>query len=537
MRDEAFNENIYVPVGARTLPETRQEMSHADAPNYRGSRTDAYNTPLTELRQIQDLMGLIQGTGSFSPTALYAVRRAAANSPHVRGWLNLAKSQVVGREGVLPLFSGIADESHRRAVQSLWEEFAEEPVMSADRDLVSALEGTVQSLVTDGRVFWLVRYSDAYPQGIAIHPLPRELFMEFAENEAEGVARGVRYDGAGRITGYLFNKDYNDVVKMNRLFGTRINGVTSNQFASGNEAIVIPAANLLVVQQPERHDTYNPDTSPILPLLQMDARVRLIDEASFESADAAGRINLIIERAKEAFGNKEAEDAFMRAIPKQLEKNGVLFLPKGHAAKTHSPQYPNTNIEAMQVRHMKAAASAAGVDFPSYSNNAGEANFASLRVFNARTRDNWQRMQDALVKKMVRPLFRLWVAFQTLPTRPLSRVLGVRGRAVARNVKFRTRCFDWHDPAKEAAAQSVALSNRVASPQEVMRQRGRDPVEVEAEWMEAIQQAGRLLGVDVNKPEGRQAAIDFWSVKASVVVQSGGETDRQPEPANSGENR
>ena len=56
----------------------------------------------------------------------------------------------------------------------------------------------------------------------------------------------------------------------------------------------------------------------------------------------------------------------------------------------------------MQIRHQRAAASSAGVDYPTFANEPGDANFGSLRAFAINTRDNWKRDQDILESKMMK---------------------------------------------------------------------------------------------------------------------------------------
>ena len=538
MREQAANMNsgLWVPAGAADVvapnkyaPQEYRQMTNRSAP---GRDNEIGGTIEDQLTEVNRLLKTHNGNGFFSPSAIYTIRKAAANSPYVRGFLKLAKSQVVGRTGINPTFDSVVSKGQREVLRALWDEFASDPTVMGDRDLVDALEGTQSSLLTDGMVFWTVRYSSEYPHQLAIHPIPRELFMDYADGAEKNTARGIRYSEAGRVLSYRFASNFRDLAEQNRFTGTTIFGNVPNQaYASGRASVEIPVGRMLVVHRPDRHASHNLDSSTILPLLQMDARNRLIDQAAFEAVNASSAITAFIQRDQTASGDAKTDAVLKDAMSPDSMKGGMVILPRGHSVVSHTPVFPNVNVNLMQEKHLRAGSASVGVDYPTFANDPGDANFGSLRAFAVMTRDGWERDQDVLTKKMMKPLLKMWISTGMLPGGVLARN-GVSRKAAteAMRSEFAVKQHDWFEPAKEAQALALLSQLGVISPQEIMRKRGRDPQAVVNDWVEfgsMLKKAGELKGEN----EGALVAA-----RAFITAMSGGQDPTDNEPSGAGDN-
>ena len=66
--------------------------------------------------------------------SLSAVRRHALRSPYAQSFLNLAKTKVIGAQGIRPTLTTIERMNQRAIVKSAWEDFAEDPTVRGDFD-------------------------------------------------------------------------------------------------------------------------------------------------------------------------------------------------------------------------------------------------------------------------------------------------------------------------------------------------------------------------------------------------------------------
>ena len=462
-----------------------------------GSRSQTYVGPVGLNDQTLDTIAGRWGlTGVGLASSIYAVRSIASKSKYAESFFKLLKSQVVGSMGIHPSFAGVTDRAvtssggnitrpgNRSRIRSLWKDFAESPCASGDRSLVDLQMGAIQSLLTDGMVFFFIRYHNDYPMGFALIPVGREYFAETLESKTENISRGIRFRESGVIDGYYFHKDSEDIAKQAALFdGNSYTTVVApvndsvNKVSSG-DAIFVPKDQIIVIHQPNRHDSWDGSVSPIITMLDSFQTVDGLDRRMASLLDMLAGVYAYLEKTEYAmqFEDADEEALTVKAARARAEDFAakIMELPMGAKLGQIRPNTPNADMTKYREEILRGGSASSGVDYASISSSPGDANFGSLRVFMDNSRDMFRIYQNVLESKMMVPLTRAWLSHVSQMGGPLSMV----SRAdIDRAMKTTYSKRGWKsvDPKKDAETKQILMSLGVTDPISVAAENGDDP--------------------------------------------------------------
>lgn len=152
-------------------------------------------------------------------------------------------------------------------------------------------------------------------------------------------------------------------------------------------------------------------------------------------------------------------------------------LPAGYDFKEFDPSYPHDQFEAFNKAILRGVSSGLGVSYNTMANDLEGVNFSSIRAGVLDERDEWTAIQEWFKDAVVRPIYEEWLEVALLA----GKLVMPNGSALpaAKLEKFKEhvwqmRRWAWVDPMKDIEAGALAIEKRLASPQQIAAQSGRD---------------------------------------------------------------
>lgn len=158
-----------------------------------------------------------------------------------------------------------------------------------------------------------------------------------------------------------------------------------------------------------------------------------------------------------------------------IDPGGFRELGPGQSLESFKPEHPTTQFEAFMKFVLKAVASGSEVSYHALANDLRDVNYSSLRAGEVEQRDVWHDLHEWLIEHLLTPVYEDWLLMSlTSGALPVKFTLLEKFK----NVKWQPRGFQWVDPRAEAISNSLSISNRIRSPQSIIRDLGDDPTEV-----------------------------------------------------------
>ena len=408
-------------------------------------------------------------------------REQAANNDFARKFLQMARQNIVGPRGVqLQARSvdpdGSLDTAANNAIEAAWREWSRAQNCDVTgRQSLRAMQGTaVQSAARDGEfMFRIVTGAGAGPWGISLQVLdPQRCRPDYDEVRLKGgafIRHGIEFNKYGRPVAYHFTTT--DAEKDDDAY----------QYG-GRSYVRIPADQMVHGFIPDMTGQKRgiPWTATALWRLQM--------LGGFEKA---ALVNARVSAAKggffewqEGYGpeSDEDEEIYMEAEPGAFQE-----LPAGVKFNPWNPQYPSGEFAPFHKAMLRGIASGLGVSYVNLANDLEGVNFSSIRQGTLDEREHWKEMQEWLIESMLEPVFAAWLPIALLSGRiAIDTPRGPRPLRPERIDKYRAvewqpRRWDWIDPNADVKAAVASKNNLLASPGQIIRDRGRDPAAV---WQE-----------------------------------------------------
>lgn len=218
--------------------------------------------------------------------------------------------------------------------------------------------------------------------------------------------------------------------------------------------------------------------------------------------------------ADDTEGEGASEQLVMDAEP------GVFrAIPQGYTFEKFDPNYPHALYAAFVKAVLRRVASGLGVSYNGLANDLEGVNFSSIRAGLLEERDMWKALQRWMVQALLAPTYSAW-----LPRAIVSGGLALPFDKLAKfdAAVWQGRRWDWVDPQKDVSANVTAAQNGLKSYSQIIRESGRDPIEVWAE-LEADRKRLGAMGVklDAATPAPAQPATQEETDDASGQQQSG----------------
>lgn len=152
-------------------------------------------------------------------------------------------------------------------------------------------------------------------------------------------------------------------------------------------------------------------------------------------------------------------------------------LPAGYDFKAFDPSYPHDQFDAFCKAALRGIASGIGVSYHGLANDLEGVNFSSIRAGVLDEREEWMAIQNWLIGALLTPVFEEWIEVALLAG--VIRLPNGAPLPAAKLDKFRQhvwqgRRWAWVDPKKDIEAAILSIQHRLASPQQIAAQAGRD---------------------------------------------------------------
>jgi lambda family phage portal protein len=181
----------------------------------------------------------------------------------------------------------------------------------------------------------------------------------------------------------------------------------------------------------------------------------------------------------------ENPEAYMP--PSESEPRELLMQPgmildnlrPGESLDIVSSNRPSTVLEPFRNGQLRAAASGLGLSYPSLSRDYN-ASYSAQRQDLVESNGHYRALSRRFINQFIRPVWQVFVA-----TALQSSVVNVPADLDPQTLddaEYQPPSLPWIDPQKEANGQSLRLENYLSSPQQLIRERGDNPVEILNQW-------------------------------------------------------
>ena len=355
------------------------------------------------------------------------------------------------------------------ALKKAWRDFMKHPDVTGELCGCEFEELIVRSWARDGEVFAqhvrdgaLFQWADPTLR-YAVELIEADLVPFDDTRVNREFIHGVRKNAWGRPTAYAIYKDHP---------GNTMAGVSFGNI----ETKTVPAELILHFKNAQRIRQTRGRTilAPIIDLL--------LDLSHYEDAErVAARINatqtITIERsspdptvANETTGVKEF----------RIGPANVWHLNSGESAKMFAPDRPNTNLEAFIHDQIRRAAAATNVSASTVSRNYN-GTYSSQRQELVESFRFYRTMRKKYYEKVLSALYRE-VVLAALERRQIP-IAGTDTDSLF-DADYRGPSLVWIDPQKEAKAAEILFDNGFESRQNIIRDKGGDPITVTRELLD-----------------------------------------------------
>lgn len=276
--------------------------------------------------------------------------------------------------------------------------------------------------------------------------------------------------------------------------------LTEVGFYAGSNRVRIPAGNMLHLYRQEFAGQVRgfPQASAAILDMNMSAGYR---EAELIAARVAACNMGVWERPANVGGKLNLDDSGKETgkATMDMEPGKFAIAPKGWTMKPLTPSHPGVNVAAFLKSIQRAEANGFDVAYNDFANDLEGVSFSSIRSGTLSERDGWKMEQQFEIDFFCQPVRHVWLEQLLLTGKtplPFSKL------AKFDRAAFTPRRWDWVDPLRDVKADAAAVEMGVLTPQEIIRDAGRDPDEVLEElaaWNALVKSHGLTLGNSVAK--------------------------------------
>lgn len=178
-------------------------------------------------------------------------------------------------------------------------------------------------------------------------------------------------------------------------------------------------------------------------------------------------------------------------LVQQAEAGSFELLPKGVDFKEFNPQHPTQAFKDFVAAALRPVASAVGMSYAAFANDAAGMNYSALRATELEDRDEFRTLQAMVIGALCRRVFRDWLeqallvdAFGGLPASKLWKFDAPQ---------FTARGWQWVDPGNEVSANAEAVALGIKSRTQIVAESGGDIAQVAADLKAEAEMFGDLL--------------------------------------------
>jgi lambda family phage portal protein len=411
-------------------------------------------------------------------------REQWSNNDYVRKFILLVRQNIVGPLGVTMQAKatkprGGLDKPTNAALEGAWEDWGKKGNCEVTGQLtwraVQAL--ALETTARDGEFFVRMVYgTDAGPHGFALQLIDSQRIPTWYENynrtDSGGFIRhGIEFNRFGRPIAYHFAS----TDEWDAYYYT---------FA-GRGFVRIPAEEIIhgFVHEMVGQRRGLPWASTSLFRLH---HLQGFEDASVQNARAsATKMGFI--QYKEGFG-PEVEDDTNVADSIDAEPLSMHELPMGAEFVKFDPTYPSGEFAVFNKAQLRGAASGMGVPYNDLANDLEGVNFSSIRQATLDAREHYKELQQWLIETLHQPVYSAWLKWKLLrgDIKVKGEPLPPAKLDVFMQVSWQPRRWQWIDPRADVQAAIESIRAGLTSISQVIREQGRDPEAVFAEFAEDL---------------------------------------------------
>lgn len=421
------------------------------------------------------------------PVLVARSREQWSNNDYARAFVRLCRQNIVGPHGVILQAKarkprGGYDKEANAAIEAAWQDFSQRGNcdVTGQLSLTGLQRLAVETAARDGEfIFRKIYGDDAGPHKIALQAVdPQRLSVKYENykfgNNGHFIRHGIEFNRYGKPVAYHF---------------TSLDEWDAYYYSINGKGFVrVPASEVIhgfvheMVGQRRGLPWY---ATSLFRLHHLAG----FEDASVQNARAsASKMGFV--QWREGFG-PECEEGDDVAGSIEAAPLSIHELPEGAEWKDFNPNYPNGEFDVFGKAMLRGAAAGMGVQYHSLTGDLTQVNFSSIRSGTLDEREVWKELQEWLVETMLRPLFDDWLKIQLLAgsiKMKNGRPLPPDRLDALKCVKWQPRRWQWIDPMKDVQASLESIRGGLSSPGQVIREQGRDPETVFAEFAEDLKE-------------------------------------------------
>ena len=191
-----------------------------------------------------------------------------------------------------------------------------------------------------------------------------------------------------------------------------------------------------------------------------------------------------------------------KALTMEKEPGQAEILPIGWKQEVHTPQHPNRELTPFKCSMLKDIASGFGVEYSNFANDWAGVSFSSVRVGTISERDAWIVLQNDMISQSKTPVFLAWL--KSFLSTPLGKTLPSAKFDKFAEHEFRGRRWMWVDPVKDMKSAESAVAHGWKTNAQVASDLGTD-FDDNCEQLRREQRSVTELGLGPVSPSGGAA--------------------------------
>ena len=426
-------------------------------------------------------------------------RRMVRSNPYGKRFVAMIKSNVVGPSGVSiqaqttmfrPGQGEMLDAAANDAIEAAFRDWGQNHCDFHGKSTWQDLQQlAISCAAQDGEFIFQKVYTGPYNfQLKAIDPELLDVKRNSLKKNGE-IRLGVEYNSEGKIVQYHFRKPGRS---------------TFSGYEAGEE-YAIPASEII-------HGFISewPDQSRGAPWmhasLERSKHLEKYDEAAIVKARSTAATMAVLKSpaGEESYqGDEEYSDG---VTLDQYEAGTIKDIGDREIVNIDS-DYPHQMYSSFVKSQLQGIASGLGISYHALANDLEGVNYSSIRAGVLEDREVFKGIQNWFIRCFIQPVFEEWLIHAHT-----KRAIKIGNQPLTRKVSdylkahYQPRRWAWVDPAKDGAANKLAIDERLKSRSQIMREQGDDP---ESVWRE-IQRDEQMmaqLGIQPITKESKTAEV------------------------------
>lgn len=234
--------------------------------------------------------------------------------------------------------------------------------------------------------------------------------------------------------------------------------------------------------------------------LETGKHLEKYNEAAIVASRArAGAMAFLQSKAGDQFtGDEDGEGAYEEGTTLEQMDAGTIKDIGSREFADWDPKYPHEMYDPFIKSSLRRLSAAFGVSYHSLSMDLADVNYSSIRAGVLEDREVFKQVQNWFIRKLVRHVYQEWLLMaytmgqikvgQTPLSRPVEQYMAAN---------YQPRRWAWVDPQKDGKANELAITHRLKSRSQIIREQGDDP---ESVWAEIQREHQKLQEMGIELP-------------------------------------